>query len=485
MTKKLKLILGLAALCGATLVCAACSADGSPYKNFDKSDYKISIRYENNGGMFASQENINIVDTYPLSAFENGGVKLLEPGSDKRGGGTTQTRSQISRSGYFLAGWYKTREPRFQDEAKTIMLDENGEVTADPEKQGYTYSDKWDFENSVLTIDKDKKYTSEEVVLTLYAAWVPNFKYEIYFQDGEEWKVVEGAQPQFNPTLQQPNLEVPKWNNESGAMEYDTFPQASGKTFSKIYSDKELQNEITEGILPHNGSWDTVAAVAFNAVQRYYTTWEDGVWFNIANEDQLIKNARADGCYNFNANLDFKDKTWPAAFSGEFKGKIIGNNHTISNITVNQTDANNTVNGGLFGVVTDSVEIKDIIFDNVVYSMKDGSRRPGASFGLFAGTLSENAKIENVKINGEIQIGNIYNLRGGGEAYGGYSIGLVSGNGVKKGITYDNITCKSVPVQSGTATIYPVIVTVNQEEETVTVKQNPDRTKDPNAVNSD
>ena len=480
MTKRLKLILGLAAVCGAALVCAACSADGSPYKNLNKKDFKISVIYDNNGGLFASQENINVVDVYPQSAVKDGKLKLLEPGSDDRGGGTTQSRSQISRSGYFLAGWYQIRELRFQDEAKTVMLDENGEVTADPEKQGYTYSGKWNFETDYLEIDPNKKYSSDVPALTLYAAWVPNYKYEIYMpaSNGTDWDLVGTST--FNPTVQEASLDVPRWNDESGKMDYGKFPQASGKTFSKVYSDSTMTSEITSDSLSHDGTMDEATATAVNVIKKYYTTWQEGVWFKIRTAKQLFDNAMADGCYEILDNLDFTEEYWPAGFSGDYSGKIVGNNHTISNVTVEQND--NTVRyGGLFGRVMDKAEIKDITFNNVTYKMNAGSRYPGASFGLFAGGVLSGAKIENVKISGEIQIGNIFNLRSNNVAYAGYTIKLVVGEGDKTGITYDKgaITCKSVPAKSGTSTIYPVIVTVDEEEETVTVTQNPDTSKNP------
>ena len=59
-------------------------------------------------------------------------------------------------------------------------LDANGAVAAVSGKPGaYTYSGRWDFENDRLEIDPNTEHTSKESV-TLYAAWIPEFKYEFY-----------------------------------------------------------------------------------------------------------------------------------------------------------------------------------------------------------------------------------------------------------------------------------------------------------------
>ena len=135
MKKRFKIIIGLLVVCGACLVGAAC-APGSYYDGFTENGQTIKVCYDRNGGVFASVANIDLVDVYPGSAFENGGIKLIAPGDPVRGdeskGGSSNALSLsiASRSGYLLAGWYRERAPRVDD--KGNMIDDYGNVTTDP-----------------------------------------------------------------------------------------------------------------------------------------------------------------------------------------------------------------------------------------------------------------------------------------------------------------------------------------------------------------
>ena len=74
---------------------------------------------------------------------------------------------QVTNPGYILAGWYTDR----------MLIDEN-----DPDK-GYMYAGKWDFEYDRVLIDPEASYSADYSVLTLYAAWVPYYEFEIYTKD--------------------------------------------------------------------------------------------------------------------------------------------------------------------------------------------------------------------------------------------------------------------------------------------------------------
>lgn len=491
---RFKIIIGLLAACATALLCGACSSDNSPYGEFDKDGFSVSVRYDSNGGNFAgtSAGNINLVDVIPLSAFENGGVKLVEPGSEGRGNG--QLRSKISRTGYFLIGWYRERTPRVSENGEpldaygnviTYTQDAEGNVKASAE-QGYIYSGLWNFDEDLLEIEGGEKYTSKEVVLTLYAAWAPNFSYVFYEQEEESSSWAQISSYSFNPLTQSNELDLPFW--EDGAMNYGSFPQNSGKTFQAVYTDEALQSECTQTIA-HTGRIDYEKGIAVDPVNKFYTEWKDGVWFRIQTTEQFIKNARADGCYEISADLDFTGATWPEGFArGNFTGTILGNGHTLSGITATQTDLSQLY-GGLFGQISERATIRDITFENVVYQLLSASRYQGAFFGLFTGSLSEKATIENVTVSGELQIGNVYGLFAPGEKeddydnyYDGYSVGLLSGNLVVKGIDY-RIDCKAIAVQSGTTTSYPRIARA-QSDGSVRIYANEDPSKDPNEENN-
>lgn len=458
MRKRTKIIIGLAVACAGTLVLGACSAGDNPYPSIDETGNKVSVRYDSNGGKFASTDNVSIVHNYPLDLALKGGLKLIEPGSDKLGADKLYT--DISNSGYYLAGWYTNRQPRVSADGKP--LDENGDLCeVSGKEQGYIYSGRWDFGKDTLDgyVKEGESYKAGEAVLTLYAGWVPDFTYTVYAQNGSEWAPY--GTYSFSPAAEADYLlGLPEWDAEGVAVEYGKFPQADNKTFLKAYADEAMTQEYTQAI-PHEGEIDLEKGIAVNGNKAVYTTWKDGVWFNIFTEDQFLANMRGNGCYDIKADLDFTEKTWPSGFSfGTFTGTILGNGHTFSNISVMQTDANNQLNGGLFGVIAESAKIENLSFENVTCTLNAGTRRRGGAFGLFAGELSERAEINNVSVQGKLLVGNAY-ISGGTNA-GYYDVGLVTGNLVTDGITFD-VTCESAEVKTGSKTTYPRKVKVMKD----------------------
>lgn len=458
MRKATKIIIGLAVACAGTLVLGACSAGDNPYPSINKTENKVSVRFDSNGGKFANTDNVNVVHNYPLDLALKGGLKLIEPGSNKLGEDKLYT--DISNSGYYLAGWYTDRQPRVSDDGKP--LDEDGnlcEVSGKP--QGYEYSGRWDFGKDTLDgyVKEGETYKAGEAVLTLYAGWVPYFSYTVYAQaDGGEWESI--GKHMFSPASVNYQFALPQWDEAGVAVDYGKFPQAEDKTFLKAYADEAMTQEYTQAI-PHEGSIDFEKGIAVGGNKAVYTTWKDGVWFNIYTAEQFSENVRGNGCYDIKADLDFSGKTWPAGFAlGTFSGTILGNGHKFSNITVTQTDANSQLNGGLFGVIADGAKIENCSFGNVTYTLGAGTRRRDGSFGLFAGELSERAEINNVSVQGKLLVGNAY-ISGGTNA-GYYDVGLVTGNLVTDGITFD-VTCESAEVKTGSKTTYPRKVKVMKD----------------------
>lgn len=466
MRKKTKLIIGLTVACAGCCLLAACSSADGPYAEYNQDGSGVSVRYDANGGQFANRDGVVLVDVYP-TAIAKKGVSLLEPGSSDRKGDNI-ANSRASRSGYFLAGWYRERTPRTDDAGNA--LDDEGNLCSESGKaQGYVYSGLWDFEKDKLTVDSDYTYTEGEYTLTLYAAWVPYFTYTVYGEtEDSNWEVV--GTYVFNPTLiTSPVLAVPAWNEDTGAMDYGDFPQSSGKTFVAAYADPDKQNAVTEAFV-HDGYVDYETGVAVGLNVDCYSEWKDGLWYKISTADQFVNNSRIDGCYEILNDLDFTDKSWNAGFSSgssAFTGKIIGNGHTFSNISVSQTNNSQTY-GGLFGRIGADAVIENVSFENVIYTLNAASRIRGASFGLFSGNLSELATIENVSVKGTLQIGNVF------ASYDGYSVGLLSGNLVTAQITYE-IDCEILEDQNK----YLHCVTVNTATGEVVLSGNKDTSVKP------
>lgn len=428
MKKRTKLIIGLIAACAGCCILAACSSDNSPYNEFAMP----TVHYDPNGGQFASTDYVTMTDAYPVEQAMSG-ILLIEPGDDKRGEKVWEL-SAVSRSGYFLAGWYRERSLR-TDEAGN-PLDEDGNLCSVSHKdQGYVYSGRWNFDTDLFTVSSDWQYVEGEYTMTLYAAWIPEFSYEFYQETEDGWELYSSYP--FNPINLPGDLAIslPSLDAEGVAMQYSaSFPQADGKTFVAAYTDAD-KTEAAEDTFYHLGEVDLEHGVSVNGITKCYTTWKDGVWFNISTAEQFIANSRTDGCYEILADLDFTDLTWSAGLArGSFTGQIVGNGHSFSNISVMQTEVTQTY-GGLFGRIAAEAVIKNVSFQNVTYVLASGSRVTPSNFGLFAGELALNATVENVSVTGTLQIGNIYRTAD----YATYNIGELIGNSTSReidGITY-------------------------------------------------
>ncbi len=372
-----------------------------------------------------------IVDSFNASGKSE--IALLSPDDSNR----DNDAFTATKNGHFLAGWYKERIEKTNDAGETV----------------YEYSDKWDFENDVLKIDKNKQYSADEPVLTLYAAWVPLFEIEFYSLDSGE--LVDTIT--YNPTSSK-TLEVPAWNEETGAVEMYDFPKREGYTYNKAYFDAEGTQELSEDTLIHPGVLNEEDATATDSVLKLYIDWTEGEWYRIYNVDQFKESASLSGNYELFADLDFTDEIWPTTFVyGNFTGVIKGNGHTIKNVEVTQTN-NSKINAGLFGYLTDTSNISDVNFENITFTIKAGTRKVGTTYGLFAGTISENATINNVNIlNSHLQIDSSSYF-----AVDDYSIGLVCGMGDYSKISTAQIDCAAVGSKPET-----VDITVNENAVTL------------------
>lgn len=425
----------------ATVFCAAaCSSESTPYDDNNAAGYTVSIRYDANGGFFATSTTV-IMDSYNISgmsAGSNGMVSLglLAPEDNRRGSSDTFT---ATKQGYFLAGWYTERTETTDSQGNTV----------------YTYGNKWDFSTDVLDVDPNKTYTSSEPVLTLYAAWVPMF--EIHFVSLGSDEVV--GTYAFNP-LTTGEIKVPQWDSKTGAMEMYRFPQMKDYTFNGAYYDAEGKQPVADvvnhtGVILDNGT-------AEGHIMNVYVDWLEGNWYHISTAEQLRKNADPAGHYILEADLDFANEKWPSIFAtGSFSGTIEGNGHTIKNVTFEQTkmDAENT---GLFGTLQSGCKLENVIFENVTFVIEKGFNR-AANYGLLAGSIYEGATLNGVQIKSSTLLIN----SGARFASSDYAIGLVCGAGKATAVKDAEI---SVAVTGKNPEKYTV--TVDADGNTVVVTAN-------------
>lgn len=526
MKKRLKIIIGLGTLCAGALILGACGVNNSPYKDWAEQGYDFSVCYDANGGKIMKNDT-KVVDTYPSEAVKKG-VKLFAPDDPRRGGSPLN----VDRNGYFLAGWYAKREPRVDADGTPLdeegnpcteerdLLDAGGNPVYDEDgnvqktyysecgkPQGYTYSEKWDFD-SLRYLD-DFEYQEGEYALTLYAAWVPNFGYELQGET-QQWECTQcgttydtetkpdvcrtavgdadekGEIPvcgstsfkdngfvwapiatyEFNPTLSVEDMgeqPIPTWNEATGVLDYGNFEAPADKTFLSAYATKEDCGNETNPLtsFKNDGTWDEDTATATHNIARFYVKWEKGLWYRVYNKEQLAANAGMGRSYDLFGDLRFEETdVWPAALSGNvFSGTFRGNGHTISGVTVHQTNAQDVM-GGLFGSISAAATIENVTFENITYSFEAASTTTGSSFGLFAGVLDPSATIKDVKISGIFLIkDSIYIPRPGYDYLTGqeipalfpYELGLLTGNLVTGGLSLAGITLQTEGVNASVA----------------------------------
>ena len=373
---------------GVMFIITKCDGNPSPYEQYENEGYNVSVKFDANGGVFTTNTSI-IVDSYNLDKLPDAddgrkSISLLDPADAIRGG----QAYQAAKVGYHLAGWYATR---------TEVKDNEGNVI------GYTYSNKWDFSSSRYYIKADGNYSIDKSVLTLYAAWVPDFTYEFYAVDDAGNLSLLGTKA-MNPT-QSTDIRLPSFNEATGGTDANDFPYISDMTYNGVYSDPACTVPVDTDVIQHHGIFDVNTAQVSNTTMKIYCKMLDGMHFRISSADQLIENAYLNGVYTLADNLDFEGKNWPEIFTtGNFSGAIIGNGYTISNVTLEQND-NSVTNFGLFGQIVDGARIENLKLDNITVNVKAGSRLSEPKFGIIAGLISDGADVRGVKLsNSEILI---------------------------------------------------------------------------------
>lgn len=486
MKRKVKIIIGLACISLGCIGLAACAPKQTEIDKLKNEGSCITVSYDSNGGKFTNRSGMTIVNMFdPDNFLDPDGDGTIEISLKSTDPTSIKSIGAPTKIGYSFAGWYQGRELKTNENGEP--LDDYGNVLqlrddglyylkgapkeATSVSAGYVYSDYWDVENTKLSYELG----SGEKSVTLYAAWVPRYQFNYYYQEknSTEWTLFGNTTFDYSTTESFKNtyvytaaisstydsdtLWVPRWSgeNDTGEMNHKftysdnktsfNFPALSGHTFMEAYTDPSCTaaNKITD-TLQHHGTlvYDATARQlkVNDLVQNVYVKFDEGEQYRVTTAEQFVSfaaKANATSVYTIMASeLDFTDKVWPSNLaSGEFVGKIVGNGSTFKNISAKNNDDKQRY-GGLFGHIGNGAVITDIAFSDVTYDMATGSTAVIAEgdsvyFGILTGFAEKGADVRGITLqNGVLKMGRL--------ARTSYQIHLC-GSGLT-GVSYDNVS---------------------------------------------
>ncbi len=418
MNKKIKLIFLSCLILLTALLAVSCSGDSSPYGDHNDDGFTVTVKYDSNGGVFTTNTKV-ITDSYDLSEYKTNSegkkeITLIAPNDPLRG--QTQAYS-ATNPGHILVGWYTER---------TENTDQEGNVT-------YTYGGFWNFGDK-LSVDAEGDYDAAEPVITLYAAWLPDseFKYEFY-QANPDGSFTLAGEKNVNP-FSSTQIKLPATDVKTGRVnDANDFPALSGLTYDTVYTDEGLTDKISSEVFSHTGSVNTQNATYVNPVQKLYFTVREGVEYEIDSVDKF-KSAPKDAKLILTADLDFTDDIWPSVLlGGEFKGHLIGNGHTIKNITVTQKSTS-TRRFGLFGSIASGASVENVRFENISANIE--SARASIFLGILTSEISDGASVSGVTLK-DCKMFVSSNF-----SFSDVKFGLSAANGDTSGITLENVSAE-------------------------------------------
>ena len=378
--KHMKKVLLVALLVLTVLALVGCGEKDQYAKN-DEGGYTVSVQYHANGGQFATN-TYTMTDSYKADGKTE--LMLIAPNDPVRSEPQT-----AERNGYFLAGWYT-------ECTETGEKDANGNPVC-------TYSGYWDFGADTLPVESGKSYSSAEPVLHLYAAWIPNFTYEFY--DLHTGELVESVP--IDPTdAKELELELSTWDKNTGRVNKKDIPVKDGYTFNGLYLDEGGTQKVTEASIQHTGTLDLETAVAADPTMKLYVDYMEGSFKAVYTAQDLMDELSSGSDVIVMEDLDFAELEWePFVWAYPYGGKLMGNGHTLSNITVNIAPEN--VNGqeylyaGLFGKLEETAVISDVTFKKLQVNVQEGTLGFGdyendIAIGLLAGETAEGATVKAV-----------------------------------------------------------------------------------------
>ncbi len=167
------------------------------------------------------------------------------------------------------------------------------------------------------------------------------------------------------------------------------LPTLSDKTFYGFFADEACTERLTLPLTVGDGEHKNI-----------YTRWLDGDVLIVRTASDLTKlRLYAAKTVWFDADIDMTGATFPSLSA--FGGKIIGNGHTLRNLTVTASLTGRNTDWGLFGKLTDGAGIRDLNFENVSVTV-DASYSFMNTFrvAFLASSATGKVTVENINFTG-------------------------------------------------------------------------------------
>lgn len=286
------------------------------------------------------------------------------------------------------------------------LLDSEGNIQRDAD--GFVMLDRpWDFKNERVREDNPYLRINEDgkPMITLYA------KYEKGYSVTYVRKDADGTETELNPyggiAYYLTGTTISHPTSSDGA-------SCKGWTFIGDYYSKLVYT--ADGEVDENNSvlfWKNEVDNNGNEIDGRYES------YTLGNEDVKIYVHMLEGVYRIatkptdlmylndmnvyvDADLDMAEVEWTPFVVNH---KLVGNGHTISNITINLAPSSKKLGTedyymGLFSVLQPGADISDITFSNVQINFTYSSLTPiNTILASFAGTAEDGAKVRNVSID--------------------------------------------------------------------------------------
>lgn len=303
--------------------------------------YTVIITYDFNGGIADSESKRTL--------YYKPGQPLLAPG------GNPEFKEPVLDRFHSLEGWY----PVSTDSDGNLKTDENGNYIT--EDLPFSFSGA-KAEKNITLIAKWKKKPLIELMVDGYGEGTEGG--ELLYPAEADKRITE----KMLETL---------------------LPDKSDKTFLGYYHDKECTEAVTFPLTLKDGD-----------EMKIYTKYLDGDVLIVRTKSDMTRIGRyINKTVYLNADIDMAGATFPSLTS--FGGKIIGNGHKISNLTVSKNMTGRATDYGLLGELTDGAEINDVIFENVKINVNAAySSQSLFHIGFLASGVEGNVRLAGVKFEG-------------------------------------------------------------------------------------
>ena len=296
-----------------TVLISCSGSDSDPYEGM------VKVVFEMEGGTY---QNCTLPAIYYYDFEPGTGNRIVNPSA-------LSSKSTVTRSGYTLSGWYRTR---------TVNAD--GSVS---------YSDPWDFETDLVY----------DAGITLYAGWEKNvrYTYQVCYED------------ETGALLPLGEYEVKAGQAFS---DYKKYAQSRSGYTAIGYTDKD-GNPWDSTYCHPGGDTDVAVPVLVQYIEGSY---------KVVSTPSELKTAINSNIYLAN-DIDFGGSTFSGF--GNYTHVLLGNGHTISNFslsytnTLGETDADIDPEGNLLLLSVfrslSGATVQDVSFRNVTIDINVGDTR--------------------------------------------------------------------------------------------------------------